>query len=265
MLHAVPPMPNHDEISTITTLNVVVDYAFFCFEVTRRRRVRRRSTPISVLEQQNAIVAISQIMISLEGYINRVLYLLEAEDTSYGSYIAVNSLQDRLRGVIGDSTRSRYVLNNLAEALVMRNSIMHAHLYQTQRNESRTILGVQKRILDANHRGYRNLVDINSYRTRSYKYHVVPSEIGFDDVLKCIKLWNRIYSRIESLHGGGVAYLAPPYPYNFKRFMTANNRELEFEAIPLDHNGSLEGLLRYFKWPDLYTSAARGFGREPNI
>lgn len=247
--------PSHQEISTITTLNVVADYTLFALEIVPRRRARRLNSPISVAERENSIVAISQLMISLEGYINRVLYLLESDDPAYSASLLKREPADRLADILGSSRRAHSVLNKMKELLVTRNSIMHAHLYATERDQNRRILAIEKRILDSGNRSYRNLVDQNTYRTLKYKFHVVPSEIGFDDVFKGLELWNQIYRMIEQKHGRNVAYLPPYYPYGYRRFLSANHRSDEFDAIPLDHDGSFSSLIRYLKNPNLYQQA----------
>jgi len=238
-------MPRHQEISTITELDIVSDYALFAYDISSRRGARRLRTPISVAESGNSIVAISQLMISLEGYVNRVLHLLEDEDpATYAGALDLRWIHERLGAVLGDSRAARNVLHRVQEASVVRNAIMHAHLYQTERDQNRRIKSVQKRILDSN-RTYANYVNTSTYRTKTSLYHVIPSEIGFDDVLKFLKLWKRVYRFIERKHQN-KAYLAPYYPYGYIRYLKSKSRDTEVDQIRLDNNGSFERLISYF-------------------
>lgn len=248
-------MPNHSEISVVTTLDTVADHALFASEIAYPRKRRYFRQPISVGEQTASVIAISQLMISLEGYINRVLYFLEQDDPPFSSVLVADNPHAKLAAILGNGSSARSTLTKFDEALVMRNSIMHSHIYQTDRNENRRILNVEQRILRSN-RGYTTHVNTSTYRTKRTKFHVIPTEIGFDDVLKSLELWNKIYSIIESRHGHGVSYLAPYYPYNFRRFLKANGKDNEFEAIPLDNNGSFTNLIRYFKDVSLYKQIA---------
>ncbi len=248
-------MPNHSEISVVTTLDAVADHALFASEIAYPRRRRYFRQPISVGEQNASVVAISQLMISMEGYINRILHFLEQDDSTLGSVLEADDPHAKLAEILGNGTNARSLLTKFDEALVMRNSIMHSHIYQTDRNENRRILNVEQRILRSNRR-YVAHVNTSTYRTRKTKFHVIPTEIGFDDVIKSLELWNKIYRFVESRHRDGIAYLAPYYPYNFRRFMEANSKAVEFEVIPLDNNGSFTNLIRYFKDVSLYKQIA---------
>ena len=243
----------HQEISVVTTLDVVADYALYASDYSGCILTRRtRKKPISVAENQASIVAISQLMISLEGYINRVLFLSEADVSVYDRKYCDQKLATLLS--VGNSSKG--LISHVNEALVVRNAIMHSHIYVSDRDPSRNIVSIEQSILDLTNKRYENAVNVKTFRTNILHLHVVPSEIGFDDVFKALKMWSQIYKQLQIRYKTD-AYLPPYSARNFERFMKMGGRENDFKAIPFDNNGSFSMLLKYFQHPELYKQLAQ--------
>jgi hypothetical protein len=175
------------------------------------------------------------LFISFEGMFNRVIYFLSnSGDPAISSrYIHLKdegSAAKRLEGLLDNTNISRRLVERFKESLVIRNAIVHGHLYETSRNIHRRISRTDKVVLDDKNRNYTDFVNPKSLRTRNLRLHVVPSEIGISDLYQLLKLWNRIYLRLNRIHGS-IAWLQSYIFPDYSSYLKLNGREDEFNKL----------------------------------
>ncbi len=196
-------MTNHGEISPVILLDEVISQYLFAFDIFYSRyKDRNENDPISVAESDHAKIAILLLGASLEGYINRIIYLnsdrLVEADSTYAS-----SLYKRIKYLLHNApvdtdqlTTEAHIQDidkEVGEFLTMRNAVAHSHIYQSDRDDHRQISAIQVSILKQDTFWQRTVNPLDRYRTNHYRYSTVPSEVCFHDVKKSLLLWNRIY------------------------------------------------------------------------
>lgn len=243
---------DHTEISAVIILDLVVDNVLFALDSIGAPYKRKNNVPISVAQREYSIVALIQLFVSLEGYINRVLYLLSDGSNKYFQAFSIPNVEDKIDVLLDNTQESQRISKSIKESVALRNAIIHAHLYETSRDEGRKIKRIENQIL-LMRASYTNNVNQNTFRTNINHFHVVPSEVGFDDVLKALKLWNKLYRRLNKSYGN-VAYLHEGYPHRYVWYLKSEGRTGEINKLEnkLMLGDGFDDLIEYIEDPSGY-------------
>lgn len=238
---------DNTEISAVIMLDIVVDNVLFALDSIGNPYSRKDKAPISVAQREYSIVALIQLFVSLEGYINRVLYLLSDGSNKYFQAFRTPNVESKIDVVLDNTLESQRISKSIKESVALRNAIIHAHLYETSRDEGRKIKKIENQIL-LMRASYTSNVNQNTFRTRINHFHVVPSEVGFDDVVKMLKLWNKLYRRLNKIHGN-IGYLHEGYPHRYVWYLKSEGRTQEINKLEnkLMLGDGFEDLLEYIE------------------
>jgi hypothetical protein len=231
----------HQEISPVIPLGSVVDNFLWTYDIARRRQ---SPSPISSGENQYASVTVVLIALSLEGYLSRVLYLLDqnhpkTQDASPYPDMFNLSAEEKLESILGASSDPE-VVSDVDELMAVRNSLAHSHIYETERDQKRNKFKTKQQIARIDRR-WRRCVDPQKFCTKKNSLNVVPSEVNYSDAIAALEIWGEV-SRLLTNHIGHCAYLPPHYPTHYQ--IDPSLTELIDEAHSLN-SPSLHGYVKY--------------------
>lgn len=206
---------NHDEITPVILLNTALDYFLFSCDAASMYPLRNTNDPISVLENSHASVSFLLLSNSIEGYLNRLIYL------RYKGLPVFKDITNQLVDIdrkflefLKFSDSYSEIKEKFDEVYTIRNSIIHSHIYRTERTEERIIKSAEKLILKQDPRWMKSVG--SNFKTNKLNLNAIPSEICFDDITKAFDFWDLFYTEVNKYEKSG--YLPPVYPHVYRRF-----------------------------------------------
>ena len=231
----------HKEISPVIPLTSVVDHFLWCHDTAQGCQ---GTSPISASENEDAIITIALVAMSLEGYLNRILFLLEDEDvrtiaTSSCSARFEQTAEKKLAAIL-PAKSDQNLIAGVDELLTARNSLAHSHIYETDRDDGRNISKTDLRMARNDPR-WKRCVDPATFRTKTRQLNVVPSEVDFSDALTALELWGDVHSALTENLGDRHAYLPSTYPAHYRTDLATQKKIDGLYAI----HPSLRGYVLY--------------------
>jgi hypothetical protein len=207
----------HQEMSPVIPIGSIVDHFLWSYDIAKGRS---SPSPISAGENEYSSIAVVLIALGLEGYLSRVLYLLEQNDLqTEGSSIytdmfdlAAEKKIEALKGASSDSS----LVTGVDELMAVRNSLAHSHIYETERDEGRNLVATAKQQVVRTDARWKRSVDPQTFRTKVRSFNVVPSEVNYSDALTALELWGEVNSLLVGQYGAEYAYLPPHYPVHYQ-------------------------------------------------
>jgi len=198
--------------STFTSF-VIWDLLTKAFEAYQQLDHSKRHFQTSMWEHGHASAAIVLTVISIEAYRNGICYL-SRRAVSRGAYAVPIDLSDVL--LIGDDRfPAERFKNLLAEMFVVRDVIVHNHIYEVEvtsdehwemvRHEQKLLKGYGR---DAK---YSACVNDRTRRTKLLRLNVQPAKMGFEDLFKMLITFDLFVGVTENLLGKGYVPASVQY------------------------------------------------------
>ncbi|MBI4948468.1 hypothetical protein HY844_02865 [Candidatus Berkelbacteria bacterium] len=229
------------EISPVFTAEDALNHYLLAYEYSKRNPNHKAGKPISCGESTQAAEAIILLVNSIEGYFNRVIYLL-IKNNNWSADLLNERVGSKFNKLIGGTHPLK---QDYDEVIVVRNALTHSHIYETERTNDREIINVQILAL-VNDKTWKRVVDQITYKTHKLGLNAIPSEICFYDAKKVFTFWTGLYEAMKVKYPQ-YYYLQPLYP-NLYKSLYRSKPDLEEKLNQAFRNeGTMEGWTQFYE------------------